>query len=147
MGKNKDYREYSGKKFNKLTIINVIPSSEACHKVKALCKCECGKEKVDELFRVIRGYVKDCGCGRASSTKDYTSYIGKKYGKLRILEILPREYYLNGKRIKPVRVLCECECGRERKIHLKELWRGQKSCGCLRGRKRKNVEQEKVRGI
>ena len=57
--------------------------------------------------------------------EDVSIYIGKKYGRLTVLEIYPFEKY-NFKKCK-----CICECGNIKHVYLSNLKRGYtKSCGC-----------------
>ena len=56
--------------------------------------------------------------------------IGKKFGRLTVIEALPVERYANGK-IKHLAFLCECECGNTLGVTKYHLRDGHtKSCGC-----------------
>lgn len=52
--------ELVGKHFNWLTVIDVIKDSD--NRVKCLCKCRCGKEKLLAVSSVIKESVISCGC-------------------------------------------------------------------------------------
>lgn len=70
-----DYREYIGKRFNDITVLDVKPrerlkNGRLAHP-RAIIKCHaCGKTKEMDLLNVIRisGAVKTCGCIRNKPT-------------------------------------------------------------------------------
>lgn len=67
--------------------------------------------------------------------ENYSKYIGKKYGRLTILEIYSLENRIECK--------CRCECGTIKKYLLNSLLKGgTKSCGCIV----KNIEYENLVG-
>lgn len=63
--------------------------------------------------------------------KNPNEYIGKKYGNLTVLEIIP-----GNSRIKPemkAQARCKCDCGNEKNIQFSHMKNGNtSSCGCLR---------------
>lgn len=64
--------------------------------------------------------------------KDYTEYLGREYGRLTVIEILPRKYDKNG-RMSKQEVRCRCRCGNTVVVQLAHLRHGYKiSCGCYR---------------
>lgn len=66
--------------------------------------------------------------------KDWEQYVGKEFGMLKVLEILPREYRPGGK-AKPIMALCRCECGTEKAISISQVVRARvASCGCMQGK-------------
>lgn len=66
-------KEYIGKTFNWLTILDVLRTS----KVVFRCRCECGKV-LDIYYRnVLSGHSKSCGCYIHS--KEYSSNLSKQY--------------------------------------------------------------------
>lgn len=59
------------------------------------------------------------------------SLIGKRFGRLVVLEALPRERYSNGK-FKSAKWRCKCDCGNEVVVSSKSLGsETTRSCGCL----------------
>lgn len=63
--------------------------------------------------------------------KPYEEYLGKKFGKLTILEFKPGDYR-NGKNIS-AKARCKCDCGFEKWINWGHLKKNAiNSCGCLR---------------
>lgn len=98
-------RDISGQKFNKLTAICIDHKKDRFIYWK--CKCECGNETIVDMYSLIKGTVKSCGCLRhkqAINTKDYT---GQRFGKLTAIERLPR---YRGYR---TFYKCKCDCGNE----------------------------------
>lgn len=65
------------------------------------------------------------------------SIIGKKANENSLLTVIAmtNKRYKNGEKI----WLCRCECGKETEVKTSDL-KKQKSCGCLKGRPRKNKE-------
>jgi hypothetical protein len=49
---------------------------------------------------------------------------GDLVGRLRVLEIIPPTFYATAR--------VRCECGIVKMVQLQQLFRGTKSCGCLR---------------
>lgn len=93
--KRKDYKEYLGRGFGKLTVL----SYEGNH--KWLCRCSCGKEKVLLIKNVLRGYTRSCGCLQGRPLK---YVVGQRIGDWEIIAYLGR-----GKGY-----LLRCTCGLER---------------------------------
>lgn len=91
-----NYDELIGKKFGKLTIIDIFKKSFGIKKITyntvACCKCDCGKEKEIPLYAVISGSQRSCGCDPSQNIKNrlYNIYAAMKQ----------RCYYVNGKRYK-----------------------------------------------
>lgn len=55
-----------------------------------------------------------------------TNYIGKKFGKLLIISIIPNKHLYKTKAI------CKCDCGKQHITYLNSLTSGAtKSCGCI----------------
>jgi hypothetical protein len=52
--------EHLGKKYNRLTVLEI--KRQPKQKTKAVCICECGVIKEYALTRVVRGKAKACGC-------------------------------------------------------------------------------------
>lgn len=56
----RNLKELIGKKFGKLTIIDVAYCKE--YRVYLKCKCDCGNEKIILRENIERGLTKSCGC-------------------------------------------------------------------------------------
>ncbi len=59
--------KHIGLKFNKLTIIDTI--SLPYGGPNAICRCDCGGEKIAKISDVISGRVMTCGCSRAGTSR------------------------------------------------------------------------------
>lgn len=82
------YNVYIGKKYNKLTIIDITYSPKS--EIIAHCECDCGNRHITKLHDVLFGKVKSCGCYRTEKTIErstkhgdaskrlYAIYIGMK---------------------------------------------------------------------
>ena len=55
------YKDLTGQKFGKLTVLRLIGSDKTRHKLW-LCKCDCGKECEVNSHVLTSGHVKSCGC-------------------------------------------------------------------------------------
>lgn len=103
--------DYTGKKFNNLTIIKELENN------KVLCHCDCGNEKILNKYDVTSGNIKSCGCLK-NQIIDYT---GKKFNHLTIV-----------KELGGGEVLCRCDCGNEVIKNKQKVIKGIiKSCGCI----------------
>lgn len=62
------------------------------------------------------------------------NFIGKKFGRLTVLEIVPKDKRIGGKdAIKRTQYLCQCDCGNKSIVTQLNLVRGRtRSCGCIR---------------
>ena len=58
-------------------------------------------------------------------------YVGRRYGRLVVTEVLPTSY--SHGRWQPTKVRCQCDCGEEIIVYVNNLRTGNThSCGCLR---------------
>ena len=131
-----------GKKFNKLILLEEVPTTEKCRRY-VFCLCECGSKKVLRWDRIKCGDVKSCGCllskkneaqiekmlitrRKTHDKKSVKEYIGKKFNKLTIQSI----YHPKQKG----RWFCvKCDCGNVFNASLTRLKNNHtKSCGCIR---------------
>ena len=122
--------DYSGKKFNRLTVIRQAESRISSNGRKRkiwLCQCDCGKQIAVSQDDLISGNTKSCGCYRRDvlSKKYLDDITGNRYG---FLTVVCRYGTVDGD--KPT-WLCKCDCGKEvivRGICLKNG--STQSCGC-----------------
>jgi hypothetical protein len=102
-----------GKKYNKLTILDII------HSNRVLVLCDCGTKKDIAWQSVKRGSTKTCGCEQRSARIKHKA--GNQYGRLTIKKRLPNN-----------KVIAECECGNIKEFYLCALiTKKTRSCGCL----------------
>jgi hypothetical protein len=122
------HTKYIGKKFGKLTILEIIPYHKDDDKIirtKAKCLCDCGNEKIITLDHIKRGSTSSCGCLRGLSIR-----VGQKIDRLFVLEIIPHHYDGN-KRVES-KALCRCDCGVIKTYYIHNILKNTKSCGCLK---------------
>lgn len=65
--KFKPITKYDGQKFNKLTIIKDSGEwggKRGNRRHMMICKCDCGNEITAELYHILNGHTKSCGCYR-----------------------------------------------------------------------------------
>lgn len=112
--------DMTGKKYNKITVLEMLP--EPNHKTKCKCLCDCGNIFTTTSYDVRSGHTKSCGCIPSSSP---TELIGKKFNML-------TPYMFGGITNKKTRWWCKCDCGNIVLVYATNLVNGHsKSCGCL----------------
>lgn len=128
-----------GKKFNRLLIKSVeyiAAGTKGATYLKALCLCDCGKEKYIRLENVVNGRTVSCGCFRkekkieeAKLRQKYSlqDCIGKTYGRLTVLSESYKRTESRNFRLFD----CKCLCGNITSVEVNILVNGKtKSCGC-----------------
>lgn len=128
--KGKYKKDYTGKKFGKITVLG--PTEKRINKMIVWsCKCECGT-----FFELTSNLIEtkySCGC-ILSHAKDLT---GLKFGKLLVVS-LEKERTKFGHLVWK----CKCDCGNYKNIPSPNLISGQtKSCGCIRSRGEEKISQ------
>ena len=135
MGKFKDY---TGKKYGRLTAINFVERKDK--KTYWKCKCDCGNEIIVPTNYLVSGNTKSCGClnkelsserlkevrekGNSKSLVDLTN---KRFGRLTVIK------RVKNNKFNQVQWLCKCDCGNEIIVRAQSLvGRECKSCGCLK---------------
>ena len=92
------------------------------------CKCECGNEINVVSTSLTRGNTTSCGCRRKDLRK---SLIGKRFGKLLVVEQV--ENYIAPSGQTQIQYRCCCDCGNEIIVMATSLQQGlTQSCGCIR---------------
>jgi len=93
------------------------------------CKCDCGNEVQVLTYNLRNGNTKSCGCyqRQRSSETSYLNIVGKRFGKLVVLERVAND------RFGHVRYKCECDCGGFTITDAERLRQGRvQSCGCIK---------------
>lgn len=120
------YKYLIGTKINKWTILDI--KNNRTHP-DAICRCDCGTEKPVNIRNLIHNCSKDCGCGRKQMLRDKETknLVGKKFGKLSVIELLP-----DSNKFKRRQYKCKCDCGNEIIVPSSSLTTNHTlSCGCL----------------
>ena len=111
-----------GNRYGMLLVIEEAPRKKGEPSVRWRCRCDCGKERIVSRTLLRNGSAKSCGC-----THSHIDETGNRYGKLSVIEEMPRE---KGDQV--IRWRCRCDCGRETVVCGTSLRSGNtKSCGCL----------------
>lgn len=121
----------AGQRFGRLVALTTVPRWHGM----VLCRCDCGTEKEVQARGLTKGTSQSCGCLRAERVraaydrKSAARYdgpfiaAGDVFGRLTALEEA-----LSGQRM----ILCQCECGRMRRVRAASLRGGRTtSCGCF----------------
>jgi hypothetical protein len=110
-------RDYSGQKFNLVTIIENVGRV-------ARCRCDCGQEFSTRTSSVTTGHTKSCGHMRAKPFGAIkVPLVGRTFGSRKV--VAQSGSYST----------VECVCGFRSKVKSSALVRGEaQSCGCARQR-------------
>lgn len=136
-----DISTYVGKRFGRLIILGFDhddrgPNNSLHHFVK--CHCDCGNDVITDIQYLKTGRKRSCGCYRReitiarSTTFNPKDYIGKRYGRLIVIDIDHDDFSGKAKTIRHF-MRCICDCGNEIIVDIHSLKRGTtSSCGCFR---------------
>ena len=130
MNKNRQ-TEVIGQKFGKLTITKYDHTERKYDRnhLYFLCKCDCGNNCVTSYINLKSGGTKSCGCLKLKSCHD--DIMGKKFGKLTVIENHHTKHKEGRDRV--YYFLCRCDCGNNHVTSSPSLRNGRvKSCGCSR---------------
>lgn len=127
---NSNSEDLTGKQFGKLTVVKRLESritKEGKKQAQWLCHCACGNDIIAITAKLKSGHTKSCGCLRSENASKHIDLVGKKFGRLTVIEYIPLD-----KRIKPSYMwLCKCECGNFKALSTNNLTSGKVlSCGC-----------------
>ena len=120
------YKYLIGQKINNWIVLDLKHNGKIC---KAICECRCGTIKEINIYNLINGASKDCGCGRKkmlsdTRTKDLT---GQRFGRLVVVQMLKNSDKFNRRLYR-----CTCDCGNEIITSSLCLIGGHThSCGCI----------------
>lgn len=126
-GRNPRLRAEAGQRFGQGVVIDPAVRVTARNLRGARLTCDCGREYMATLQRLLSGRSKSCGCRRPG----FVDLTGRRYGKLLVIQ------FAGMKPSKDARWLCKCDCGNEMTVDTRELNRGNTaSCGCSRRKPR-----------
>lgn len=113
----------TNKRYGMVTVISRGPNDKN-GKAQWWCVCDCGNKFLSRGSDLRRNKVLTCGC---TSYKKGMELVGKKYGKLTVIEFLGTNDY--GKHL----YKCKCDCGNIVNVVGAHLKTGNtNSCGCIR---------------
>lgn len=114
--------DLTGRRFGMLVVLRRSEAPHSC--VYWTCQCDCGAVVEVSGNNLKRGHHVNCGCRRV------LPYIGKRYGRLTVLE-KTEETVRHGSTRSPL-WRCRCDCGNITLVRLDSLTSGNiKSCGCM----------------
>ena len=126
-----------GNVYGYLTVI-ARAENDGSGRARWLCQCKCGNQ-VEVFGKSLRnGNTKSCGCYQreraAQSNMDRVeNIVGKKFGKLLVVEETGFITHNSGKRSRVYK--CLCDCGNYCEIQHQYLTYGDTtSCGCIRSK-------------
>lgn len=134
--------DLTGKRFGALTVTGRAPGEG---RTLWACRCDCGKQTVQEGYNLRAGLVTSCGCGsfraskrRGISTGTQVDYTGQTFGRLTAVRRVSRGKWL-----------WQCSCGGETVASPADVKSGNhSSCGCLlRSTSRRRVVEDNVLGF
>lgn len=124
----------TGKSYGYLTVIKRGENTKE-GRARWLCKCKCGNEVLVLGKHLRSGNTKSCGClqkerAAQSNMNRADNLIGKRFGRLVVLEESGFITGSNGKRRR--KYLCQCDCGNKTEVQHQYLAYGDtNSCGCI----------------
>lgn len=66
----KALKDLTGKKYNRLTVLN--RTDHRGSNAKWLCLCDCGKQSIVSGYKITSGHTKSCGCLSLQRKKEYS---------------------------------------------------------------------------
>lgn len=126
MGKRLDLTD---QKFGKLLVLERIETDD--RKSVWICQCDCGKITKSSTADLRSGNSKSCGCSRRENGTQLTNLVGRKFGRLTVLNF-DKHIDFKGKNRRNY-WLCQCDCGVKKSVNHHSLLKGSStSCGCLK---------------
>ena len=129
-----------GRVFGRLTVLSEVPQRGVRGDIYWTVRCSCGTTKTVGGNHLRRGVTRSCGClqqeataiakrlnvndcnGRSARAR-LVDKAGHRYGRLVVLRL---------EAMRPVRWVCQCDCGVIAIVRAGELQRGTTtSCGCF----------------
>ena len=135
-----------GKRYGKLVVTGV--AYREGNTAFLYCDCDCGtKNRIVRASSLRKGVTKSCGCLRSvdmkhSSREEAKKYVGQKFNRLTVTEIIPAEETKDRGTCIYCRVNCDCGA-KEHIAKLANVLSGRsKSCGhCSENRKKNGIAQ------
>lgn len=119
--------EMIGKKFGRLIVLEMFGEQVSARHPKWKCICDCGNQTIKTATALRNGREPSCGCAAKDFQRQKNSIVGKKFGRLTVIEPLP-----TSNKQRHILWKCICDCGNEHVSISSDLKTGHtKSCGCL----------------
>ena len=122
-------RDYTGQKFGRLTVLEMIYNYQNKNKTYAKCQCDCGNITIASISNIKKGKTKSCGCFEKESRymRNHTyDLVGKRFNNLVVTKFVGLNKF--GHALWE----CQCDCGNIINVTTGNLTRGHTgSCGCL----------------
>lgn len=116
-----------GKKFGHLTILEEVDRKDRRRMVKCICDCNNKTVKSIDLFSVLDGRSKSCGCTK----RKFVDILNKTFNRLTAIEFIGYIKQSDGKHHPMWRFVCTCN--KEIILSSTVVRHGKfKSCGCLK---------------
>lgn len=116
-------RDLSGERFGKLMVTDYAGYGKSGRQNVSLwnCRCDCGNTCVASANLLLSGRKKSCGCLRVTAEH----LTGLRFGKLTVLG------EDTGDATTLRKVICQCDCGNQKKVAFRDLKNGKVTdCGC-----------------
>lgn len=112
-----------GERYGKLIVLKI--ESPQHGKSRCSVRCDCGAEKIVNIYNLKSGNTKTCGCTHFDTAFNNVDITGNRYGRLLVTQRSQSEK-------NRARWLCRCDCGNMCTATGKTLREGKKkSCGCI----------------
>lgn len=139
-----NFIDETGKQYGELTVLYRAENNKS-GRAMWHCRCSCGNE-IDVLGKSLRnGNTKSCGClqrrrAAKSNMKRAGSLVGKRFGKLQVLEEVGFITKNSGRRSRVYK--CLCDCGNYCEVqHVYLAFGDTTSCGCIRSKGEFQINQ------
>ena len=127
----KTIEKIQGERFGRLLVVGKV---NVARRWEAVCKCDCGTEKVVSVRMLVRGDSTSCGCYHKQRVSEIrsASLFNHTFGKLHV--VTPGQGIKRGKGgLHNNSWICKCECGATTEVTSNGLLSGNTtSCGCGR---------------
>lgn len=118
-----------GKKFGKLTVLEVVDAPEDIqdNRFYYRCVCDCGNFTTVRATDIKSGKTLSCGCAKQDAeARDREDLTGRKFNRLTVLG------FAGVKKNRTGYWTCRCDCGTEIEVRCSDLLNGHtSSCGCI----------------
>lgn len=133
--------------FERLTVIRLTEKRKG--KQYVLCRCKCGTEREFDIYSLLSGHAKSCGCLKREKLvlgRKTDDLKDQRFGQLTVLE-------QQGTKNRSALWRCICDCGNTVDVTARDLVSGNTtSCGCAlidhtKSLKQYNEQHHTVDGI